>query len=89
MIKMFTRSLKRTSKLEDVNPRTIGCDKKMKNFSIACLVEQVSFVTKITHPHWETRTCRNCDKKNATRQAIEKFWPCRASALILKISCRV
>ena len=30
MIKMFTRSLKRTSKLEDVNPRTIGCDKKMR-----------------------------------------------------------
>ena len=42
-----------------------------------------------THPHWETRTCRNCDKKNATRQAIENFWPCRVSALILKFSCRV
>ena len=61
----------------------------MKNFSFACLVAKVHLVAKNTHPHWETRPCRICDKKNATRQAIENFWPCRVSALILEISCRV
>ena len=93
MIKMFTRSPRKTSKFEELireqQTATRKCDKKMKKFSIACLVAQVYFVAKKTHPHQETRPCRNCDKKNATRQAIENFWPCRVSALILKFSCRV
>ena len=61
----------------------------MKNFSFACLVAKVHLVAKNTHTHWETRPCRICDKKNATRQPIENFWPCRVSALILEISSRV
>ena len=35
------------------------------------------------------KTLSQLRQKNATRQAIENFWPCRVSALILKFSCRV
>ena len=46
-----------TSKIEDINPRKIGrdgtrkCVKKMKKFSISCLVPLKSFVAKNTCPH--------------------------------------
>ena len=66
-------------------------------FSISCRVafEVIAQpchnpITRKSHPHWATRACRKCDKKNATRQEIGLVALSRTSAPTLEnsLSCR-